>query len=270
MQISDQIREVEQLAHPAVYARVRDAFSRVHLPSHDETHHERVWKYMKHLLEVTFRDQLPGRGFVMQAFYACFFHDLGMSIDPGPLHGTESRRMLMEYLGEAGLDPIEFLPALSAVEKHDDKSYAATSNLLRSLLGMADDLDAFGGIGIIRYTEIYLVRDIPLEELPGKVLKNIDQRYRHLAGQLPGGTTWIREQEKRYRYARQFFLDLASGKKDASGQGPSGVVRLVEQEVLGNKLSYKELCDRVIQTQTNPFLQYFFQQVMEELEAGQA
>ena len=102
---------------------------------------------------------------------------------------------------------------LSQQFRHDDKTYK--SNLNRStplaagdtltLLSIADDLDAFGFIGIARYTEINLLRGATPINLPLKVVHNLESRWKFIEPlllQLPDIYTIHRN---RYQITYQFF-----------------------------------------------------------------
>lgn len=74
-------------------------------------------------------------------------------------------KICIQYFEENKLPkPDRFEEILFAIENHDDKDYKQNNtepNSVFSILCNADDLDAFGKVGIVRYTEIYLLRELP-------------------------------------------------------------------------------------------------------------
>lgn len=173
-----------------LYLYNREIFSGIHLPSHDHTHHLRVWQFARELILIWCE---AGRQFSLQEIelliLAVFFHDTGMSHTQHMKHGAVSRKFCEAFLLENSLQKMPHASELlNAVEMHDDKEYADTHRdptSLLTLLNLADDLDAFGLVGVYRYAEIYLMRGIFCHEIPGKVLPNLDTRYNHLTSLLP-------------------------------------------------------------------------------------
>jgi HD superfamily phosphodiesterase len=161
----------------------RQLFSGVMIPSHDHLHHARVWAYSKEILK-----NLIGSGMIDdptiadKAIIAAFFHDTGLTVNTGPAHGRESRKICHEFLIKQKIDPEFHDEILDAVEKHDDKDYAAGSDpaTLPAIIAVADDMDAFGHIGVLRYWEIYSMRGIAVTEMPALIIKNARNRFRHL------------------------------------------------------------------------------------------
>ncbi|MCU0377678.1 MAG: HD domain-containing protein [Bacteroidales bacterium] len=158
-------------------------FSNTILPSHDQRHHERVWHNASMLLT-----RLYDAGMVTdplmaeKAIIAAFFHDTGLTMNPGPDHGTQSRQLCSLFLDNSDLSEADRLDILEAVEKHDDKDYHALSDplSLAAIISVADDMDAFGSEGIERYYEIYSLRGIDSTKIPAMVISNAESRLRHL------------------------------------------------------------------------------------------
>lgn len=158
-------------------------FSKTKMPSHDHLHHERVWQNAALLLE-----KLYGAGLVNDAdlawktIIASFFHDTGLTINHGPDHGRESRRLCSSFLDNTEVSASDRLEILEAVEMHDNKEYTGNSDpaSLAAILSVADDMDAFGVTGIERYREIYSIRGISEAEMPGLIVPNVKSRFRHL------------------------------------------------------------------------------------------
>lgn len=97
---------------------------------------------------------------------------------------------------------------------------------------MADDLEAMGTIGIFRYAEIYLLREIPLMELGNRILANAKTRFENLLTgcRLCGGV--VKESRKQYDELRLFFeqynLQLEGiSQPETVISGPLGVINYI-------------------------------------------
>jgi HD superfamily phosphodiesterase len=117
-----------------------------------------------------------------KAIIASYFHDTGLTVNPGPDHGTQSRHLCSLFLERSNLPDDDKREILEAVEKHDDKDYPAMSDpvSLAAIISVADDMDAFGSDAIERYNEIYSLRGIDSSSIPEKVISNVESRLRHL------------------------------------------------------------------------------------------
>jgi hypothetical protein len=117
---------------------------------------------------------------------ASFFHDLGMAQSTREDHGRLGRELCQSWFSESvHRPPAEFASILEAIEQHDTKEAriypeAGTPPGILGILSVADDLEAMGIIGIYRFAEIYLLRDIPLELLGSRILENAEKRIRNL------------------------------------------------------------------------------------------
>ena len=163
----------ERWLHPLL-GHVESCFQPTFLPSHDHTHHLRVWKTGRQLLkEIAWIREDLDPGLVEGLLIASLFHDAGMHRSTGPDHGKWSRELCAEYFrNEPQPHPARWEEILDAIERHDLKTpeiYPELSSpappAILGLLSVADDLEAFGIIGIYRYIEIYLARRTPLSEL---------------------------------------------------------------------------------------------------------
>ncbi|MFO7573646.1 MAG: HD domain-containing protein [Bacteroidales bacterium] len=178
------------------------------LPSHDINHHIRVWKNAQIILE-----ELQGAGysftpgFQIQVLIACMTHDIGMAIDTGENHGSESREICLRFLNENNIPHHLHTDILFAVENHDDKSYTETfpPDSLFTVLSVADDMDAFGYTGIYRYIEIYLARNKPENELADLIVSNATVRLKHLMHVYKFLPDFCRSQQERFRILSDFF-----------------------------------------------------------------
>jgi|GEM_PF-602497 len=164
-----------------LYHAIKSEFIKHPLPSHDHTHHYRVWFFAKELLRV-----LSDAGYDVDSTLAeksiisAFFHDVGMTITHKPSHGIESRLICERYLHEIEDLNLSYMDEIfEAIEMHDDKQYAQKMQEISvyTILAVADDLDAYGAIGVYRYYEIYLLRGMRKEEIPLNVIGNIEKRF---------------------------------------------------------------------------------------------
>jgi HD superfamily phosphodiesterase len=182
------------------------------IPSHDLTHHKRVWQNAKDLTRlIEPKIQLEDSHFYEKLILSCFFHDTGLLQDTGELHGTLSRKFCEDFL-RLHKDKIEFdtTKMLEAIENHDRKNYkniSGTSSVgLFEILSMADDFDAFGAIGAYRYIEIYLLRLFEPNQIAEKILYNAAGRYRNFVQILNKFKVEIPFLEPKYEKLRSLFL----------------------------------------------------------------
>lgn len=219
--MEQRIRESEAKWLSLLYEHCRELFTGVFLPSHDETHHARVWSHARSLLlmldhsGIKFPEPFPD-----ELIITSFFHDVGLVRTPGEQHGIEGRKICEEFFSGPGTtDPgNESLGRmLHAIEHHDDKSLKSVNETtgagdtpdLLDLLTTADDMDAFGLLGIYRYAEIYLLRGTEPSHLPGLVSTNVRDRFENLRNRFGNNVEFIREQEARFRLVYDFYLKLA-------------------------------------------------------------
>jgi hypothetical protein len=194
---------------PVIRPYLQKLFDGHWLPSHDLSHHTRVWKNACLLVKDM---KNADKFFFEKLLIACFFHDVGLLKDSSSRHGIESRRMCEEFLAKYP-DKVLFgcESLLDAIENHDDKNYQSEStfnvNTIYKLLAMADDIDAFGALGAYRYIEIYLLRKIDPGLIPGKVLTNADNRYANLINTAEiADNMLMAEITKKYELLRQIFM----------------------------------------------------------------
>jgi HD superfamily phosphodiesterase len=208
MHLSEKIASSE-----AKYKKIlEEIFNRVFdtsfLPSHGLDHHRRVWLYAVEVL-----NHLASNGFnsdnnlTDKLIIACFLHDSGMATDPGFRHGAEGRKICEQFLSENWLSPDEFSDVLSAIDNHDKKGYAATNQPgdILTILSVADDLDAFGFIGIYRYLEIYITRNKSMNDLGYLIMENSEKRYLHFLRIYGFTGSFASRHIKRYEILNSFF-----------------------------------------------------------------
>lgn len=177
------IERTEQEWNPILLPFIRKLFSGSRLPSHDYYHHRRVWSYLKYLtLSLAYKKNFD-KNYTDNAIMAALFHDTGMIQTLGPDHGESSMKICRNFIeNSTEMNSAYFEPAFTAIVNHDKKEYKEKNTQtddLSVLLPIADDLDAFGRIGILRYYEIYYLRGIPEKKIPGMVVKNLQKRWEH-------------------------------------------------------------------------------------------
>ncbi len=262
-----------------LYGYVKDLFSTCPVPSHDQDHHFRVWKYAAEFLrelaatgrEVTHQD-------AENLIISCFFHDTGMIRENGPGHGNASREICEVYLNATTLAVHNRSVILQAVENHDDKSYHTSPALysdkglnISGTLAICDDLDAYGLTGVYRYAEIYILRGIPMEDLGLKIMANLSGRFANFisgCSSLPG---MIRRHVIRHNETEDFFRDynlqlrMIPGNASRPDTGPVGVVSEIFRQTMSGAESITEVCDRVVSTTNENYVLQFFTNLKNEL-----
>ncbi|MBN1598686.1 MAG: hypothetical protein JW894_10355 [Bacteroidales bacterium] len=230
--MSDRIEHAEKIWKERVWAYITELFKGNWLPSHDPGHHYRVWKnaclVSRDLLN---NNPVSDEYFFEKLFIACFFHDTGLLIDKGEKHGKYSRDICRKFLNK-NMDLVKFDTAkmLSAIELHDDKEYISVSNfrndLLYSILALSDDMDAFGAMGVYRYIEIYLKRNIDIRQMPQRILQNASQRFDHLSGTAA-------ETELDIKAIRVMFKRLITLVTEASfSEKPETLIEWINKEII--------------------------------------
>lgn len=211
--LAEYIKLAEDKWNPSIYTFLHSLYRDVHLPSHDVSHHERVWGYAKELLTHTYAIAPTSHPFVEQALVASMFHDTGLTVDHGERHGNHSKVLCEQFLSQY---PQLTLPnaddTLYAIEHHDDKSLkqsvgfgSGTSLPLVDLVSSADDLDAFGLVGVFRYLEIYALREIPVEKIPCKVIPNLSNRFENFNRKFSAFPCLIERHRNRFLETKRFF-----------------------------------------------------------------
>jgi len=259
---------------------LKEKFSASPLPSHDHYHHIRVWKYAKHLLtqlntiHAVFEENLPE-----SLLLACMFHDSGMIIERGSDHGKASKEIFNEFLKKHKLSPKKRSAVSEAIEKHDDKSYFLAGQLifdgkvqLLPALHLSDDLDAFGNIGIYRYSEIYLLRGISLEDLGLKIIANLSGRYGNFMSNCSRLPEMIKKHSVRYHTIESFFrlYNLQIRKIEETGEeqksGPFAVIKNIYRQVFTNTPTIQGIVKIMIDATEDVYVQKFFKDLENEIQ----
>lgn len=236
------INDIEKKYLSTTYYFIENIFKGLHLPSHDHSHHLRVWQYAKEfIIENEKHNRIVSPGSILNIFFSCFFHDAGMSITFEKIHGKESRKIFEKFaLENLRIEPSCYSEICHAIENHDNKEALASgvhgfpeNSGALSVLSICDDLDAFGIIGIIRYSEIYLVRKIPTEEIPEKATENLSHRIRF----FQKSTNHLADFSKRHESRAQITLDFFNKARDTK-TSEFHFIKIVKEKILEDKLDY--------------------------------
>jgi len=197
------------------------------MPSHDLDHHRRVWFYARELL-ASANSMLPETAVVdpEKLLIACYMHDIGMSAYRGVRHGKAGSEICKAFLTGNRLKIADYQEAIKAIENHDNKDTIISSgeyNIL-TLLSAADDLDAFGHIGIYRYLEIYHERKVLPRKAGVLIRKNAETRFLNFAILFCDFPELIEKHKSRYLKLDSFFgnFNHESAGYNFNGNEPSG------------------------------------------------
>lgn len=280
-QLLANIHNAEQKHLYELYSYIAKVFSGTNLPSHDARHHLRVWLHCRELIIELYKAGIDiPETLITNAIVACFFHDSGLAIDIGEIHGKLGGQICREYYSNrATQKDINLDEIIEAIEFHDDKSvksgpvYTPMSmkNLTR-LVSTADDLDALGVIGVFRYIEIYLKRNIPDKELPKKVLKNLKNRFTSFTNAYSSLQKFSDKQRIRYLEIINFFSELDL-QVILGGQNPDGqlaVYNIIKEHLIEKKQGIDETVQAAIKTSTASYPLCFFSKLRGELNITSA
>ncbi|HBZ20410.1 MAG TPA: hypothetical protein DEO60_04715 [Bacteroidales bacterium] len=79
-------------------------------------------------------------------------------------------------------------------------------NEVLKILSVADDLDAFGYIGIYRYLEIYIARNIRPEVIGEEIRKNALRRFQNFEIKYRNFPELIEKHRERFLILDDFFV----------------------------------------------------------------
>lgn len=199
------IKLIEEQWLKKIRKYVASLFIGAGLPSHDELHHLRVWSFAKQLLE--YYEKQSGKGysydFIEALFFACLFHDTGLVHSIQEEHGEKSVEFAWKYLSDQSEYKNSFHnEAMRAIHCHDDKTYFNVIHRqvpgIYEFLTIADDLDAFGALGLMRYFEIYIHRGIRPQNIADRIKKNLKSRFDFLATFITIDKTLQQRHTQRY------------------------------------------------------------------------
>jgi HD superfamily phosphodiesterase len=266
------IAEIENKWLAPLYILCRMKFNKK-LVSHDHTHHYRVWLFAKIIIEALEKTAYSfTRDEIESIFIATFFHDIGMSQSTAPDHGKISREMCNQYFNQ-NTHPADLPGILEAIELHDDKDYiyGNQKNKVLQVLSMADDLDAFGAIGVYRYAEIYLLRNIQLNDLHEHIINNAQKRFANLKHIFRDNNDFIKIQEERQKYLLNFYSDYGKciDNHSLEGRTPCQIISYFKSSVINKEVSLEQIPHNAIKKapKDNYFVNYFYR-FKNELEAS--
>ncbi len=250
------------------YDYCRRCFAGHYLPSHDETHHLRVWHYARQLILLFYRDDLPPDAAEIEAhLLASLLHDTGMAETISADHGAAGRRLAARFFETLPTPPLLAKEILRAIEKHDDKTYreeadpATPAGRILILLSLADDLDAFGYIGVFRYYEIYTLRGLSVSNDSRKIIRNLDLRFEHMQPYLLPEDDFPARHRQRYLITRSFFEDLAGRRREDALR----VIRFLDEEILQPRRRPEEVLNGTSFPAEDPYLHRFLTEMSKEL-----
>ena len=242
------------------------------LSSHGIDHHRRVWNYAKELLHFQ-SDNNSEQSFqlISKLIIACYLHDIGMSVDSGIRHGKHSSNLCKDFLSKNNLPVKDFEDLLETIENHDIKEYTGDSeiNELLTILSVADDLDAFGFLGIYRYSEIYLLRGIRPEIIGEMVIENAAKRFEHFEKNFGLNIQLFHKHRDRYdiliRFFNEYNKQTPSYRFDCQKpRGFCGIVELLIQ-MIKNKKVLNEIFAEQEKYQEDQIIQWFFNGLKKEI-----
>ncbi|MCU0462527.1 MAG: HD domain-containing protein [Bacteroidales bacterium] len=204
MYLTDIISKSEEKYLSSIEAFFIRKWGDTKLWSHDLSHHRRVWNYAKELLQYT---GIPDGKFVEKLLIACYLHDLGMTVDREEIHGIHSKKFCELFLEEKNINPADYADLFDAIENHDNKDYThkPTANRLLQILSIADDLDAFGYTGILRYADIYLERGVSMSDLGRQVIENSSKRFINFEKTFSEFPELVEKHRKRFSILKIFY-----------------------------------------------------------------
>jgi HD superfamily phosphodiesterase len=247
-------------------------FDEKSLSSHGIDHHRRVWSYTKELLPIlaeqkpSLTEQLPSKLII-----ASYLHDIGMSIETGIRHGRHSRDICIQFLKQNKLLVDDYQEVLEAIENHDNKNYSKDSdfNDLLKILSGADDLDAFGFIGIFRYAEIYMKRGNHPEKIGRLIMDNAGMRFENLMKTFGYANGFVGRHKKRYEILYRFYEEYNKQVPSYKfgGTQPSGYCGVIEMfiYILNNKLALEDFYIESNKYSIDPIICMFFKNLANEL-----
>ncbi|MEF8983032.1 MAG: HD domain-containing protein [Bacteroidales bacterium] len=266
-QLKKKLNALESDWMELLFAQLRTSFSGIHLPSHDHWHHYRVWQFVKIILA-----HLEGKGVVFNnheltnLMLASLFHDVGLTQTLDEWHGKAGADICREFIESHKLNQsADLSTALEAIEKHDDKQYNQTLTRkgkpsLLAILSTADDLDAFGFIGVVRYAEIYLLRNTNIEDVSDKVLNNADRRFLHFSREFYHFKVLVEQQRQRYESLVDFYKSV--NPSPASNNHPGNMLRHIRNNI-ENRQNNSSLTD-LLNPIDSEYIQSFKDQIIKE------
>jgi HD superfamily phosphodiesterase len=272
MNIEEAIESAENKFRQVLEEYFNKAWSGTVLTSHGIDHHRRVWHYAKELLA-----DLNGTGSAInpempeKLIIACYMHDIGMSADPGIRHGKHGVELCRQFLIKNHLDKSNYKEVLYAIENHDNKEYINYSpkDTILTILSVADDLDAFGFIGIYRYSEIYLTRGIAPYLIGYRIRENAERRFMNFISVFGYNAVLADKHRQRFLILDSFFdnYNLESDRFTGNNHNPagySGVIEIISQ-MINNKIPLEKILSGPYRFSKDPVINNFLTGLRKEI-----
>jgi len=257
------ISETENKYLKILYSYVRRLFAECFLPSHNHDHHLRIWHHASNLVNsLSSRNLFLNKEETENLILAVFFHDTGLTKTLKKEHGYESRKICTQFLDRnPGLFDHYPLEGLEAIAMHDDKDYTESCSLtgkpsVLGILSVCDDFDAFGAIGVLRYAEIYLLRETPEHLLPSQVIANLKKRYLHLAAQSWIPPDVLNDQKKRYLFALDFYKKLQRDQESGQLRDIKLIISTYMDSVYRSKTDIESYIQLLAETGNNSLIEF--------------
>ena len=242
------------------------------LISHDINHHQRVWLFAKELLaEITGSGSKINPELPEKLIIACFMHDIGMSSERGIRHGKKGVELCRQFLIRNHLDVSNYKEVLYAIENHDNKEYINYSpeDAILTILSAADDLDAFGYIGIYRYSEIYLTRGVAPHLLGYRIRENAERRYMNFISVFGYNAELADKHRKRFLILDKFFANYnqESNRNARNNHDPEGYYGVIEiiSEMINKKMLLENILSGPYRFSKDPVISNFLAGLRKEL-----
>jgi hypothetical protein len=194
-----------------------------------------------------------------------------MSVDHGIRHGQYSRNICKTFLKENNPQNKDYDDVLETIENHDIKDYSGnrTFNELHTILSAADDLDAFGFIGIYRYAEIYLLRGVNHGEIGKLIIENATKRFDHFLLNFGNNKSCATQQRIRCKILLNYYTgyntQVDSGQFNLNNSsGYWGVMKLIIN-LINEKKDLKELLRDTEKYNDDKVIKWFLEGIKTEL-----
>jgi hypothetical protein len=260
MDLTHTIKSAEQQYRQILEGFFISVYDEPALPSHGITHHRRVWNMARELLFIMGKHNIKIEPCLPRCLIiAAYLHDIGMTVNHGPRHGHHSADLCLKFLEAHNLSESDFPGLRAAIEGHDDKDYTNASKELnlKTILSVADDLDAFGTIGIYRYMEIYGLRGVKPGLMGPRIRENAGKRFDNFRNLFSFDTPLIERHETRHKILDEFFID-GSDSRDYT---------MISEIISGSVKLRKALPETIKENLNNKnfFIREFFGRLEEEL-----
>ena len=258
---------------------VSELFNDIYLPSHDIKHHLRCWENAKELIINVSEEAQPVNEHKLEGLLlACIFHDTGMVKTLEPEHGRESKKFFSLFIDALNTKPHALNQIQEAIELHDKKNYAEADPIkpgepvqILKYLSIADDMDAFGTIGVYRYAEIYLMRNVPMEDLGTIVIQNVRKRFNYFLQSTLSFPNLHEVWQQKYDDIITFFENYnyqinRHESIHSTFSGPMGVINYIKQFSIGKQIMPDYFLTEIKKKKTDIFTNAFFHKLHHELK----